>query len=484
MSFGEIGTVALVIYILSLTAIAELARRARVDSSAGDHFLAGRNLGTLVLFLTLYATAYSGNSLLAYPGRAYASGYSFIMSTGFMMAIIVVFHVLAPKLRPVAVTHGFVTPGDWVRHRFGGAISKPDRGQRALVLGVGVLMSIALANFLLAQLKAMGHVASIVTDGAVPYEYGVAGLAVFILFYETRGGMRAVAWTDAVQAILMLVGLSALLNWILGAAGGMDSVTREVAKLRPAAVAVPDARTCVGWFSTIALLGLGSVVYPQAIQRIYAARDSRSLANSFVLMSFMPLATTLVVTLIGISAIAMLGDLGGRETDEVLPMLLTSWAEPGGAGQIGAVVVFVGALAAIMSTADSCLLSLGAMMAGDLLGNSGSDPSTAKRGKLFAGVLLLTMIPIALIEGVSLWRLLELKMELLLQCVPAFLMAIHWRGQRADATFVGLVVGTAVSVGLTFSGHARIYGVHAGMIGLAINAGLVVAGSKWMRNSS
>ena len=136
MSFGEIGTVALVIYILSLTAIAELARRARVDSSAGDHFLAGRNLGTLVLFLTLYATAYSGNSLLAYPGRAYASGYSFIMSTGFMMAIIVVFHVLAPKLRPVAVTHGFVTPGDWVRHRFGGAISKPDRGQRALCSGL------------------------------------------------------------------------------------------------------------------------------------------------------------------------------------------------------------------------------------------------------------------------------------------------------------------------------------------------------------
>ena len=79
--------------------------------------------------------------------------------------------------------------------------------------------------------------------------------------------------------------------------------------------------------------------------------------------------TTLVVTLIGIAGIAMLGDLVGHESDEVLPLLLSKWARPGGLGQVGAVVVFVGALAAIMSTADSCLLSLGAMVAGDLLGH-------------------------------------------------------------------------------------------------------------------
>ncbi|MCP4038110.1 MAG: sodium:solute symporter family protein [bacterium] len=475
MTFGQIGTVALVLYIAALAGIAEVARRARVDASAGDHFLAGRQLGTMVLFLTLYATAYSGNSLLAYPGRAYSSGYSFIMSTGFMMSIMVVFHVLAPKLRRAASLHGFVTPGDWVRHRFR---ADPAAARRVLVLAVGILMSIALANFLLAQLKAMGHVASVVTGGAVRYEFGVAGLAIFILFYETRGGMRAVAWTDAVQGILMFVGLGALLSWILSGAGGLEAVTRAVAEQRPAAIAVPDARTCASWFSTIVLLGLASVVYPQAIQRIYAARDGRTLSNSFALMSFMPLVTTLVVTLIGIAAIPILGDLEGRANDEVLPLLLSSWAEPGGAGRIGAVVVFVGALAAIMSTADSCLLSLGSMMAGDLLGDEGNREQGAARGKRFAAILLIAMIPFAFFEDLSLWRLLELKMELLLQCVPAFLMAIHWRGQRADATVVGLLVGTVFGVGLTLFGVPRIYGVHTGIVGLALNASVVVVGSK------
>ena len=84
MSFGELGIVALVAYMGVLAVIAEIARRARSDGSPSDHFLAGRDLGILVLFLTLYATAYSGNSLLGYPGRAYGSGFSFIMATGFM----------------------------------------------------------------------------------------------------------------------------------------------------------------------------------------------------------------------------------------------------------------------------------------------------------------------------------------------------------------------------------------------------------------
>ena len=207
MDFGIWGVVALVAYLAALVGVSEIARRAKEDHSPTDHFLAGRSLGTFVLFMTLYATAYSGNSLLGYPGRAYRDGYSFIMATGFMMVIIVMFHVIVPKLRPIAVHYKFVTPGDYIRIRFGGEYA------RYLRIAVAVLMSLALANFLLAQLKAMGDVTEIVTGGRIPFELGVVGLALVILFYETRGGMRAVAWTDAAQGIAMLVGLAALLTF-------------------------------------------------------------------------------------------------------------------------------------------------------------------------------------------------------------------------------------------------------------------------------
>ena len=137
MSFGVLGVAALAAYLLALAVIGELARRSRRSATPADHFLANRELGVFVLFLTLYATAYSGNSLLGYPGEAYRRGFSWIMATGFMMSIIVVFHALAPRLRPLAVREGFVTPGDYVRHRFGG-----QPGGRTLLALVSVLIPV------------------------------------------------------------------------------------------------------------------------------------------------------------------------------------------------------------------------------------------------------------------------------------------------------------------------------------------------------
>jgi SSS family solute:Na+ symporter len=464
VSFGELGVVALAIYLLILAGVAEIARRSRRDETPSDHFLAGRDLGVFVLFLTLYATAYSGNSLLGYPGRAYKEGFSFVMSTGFMMAIIVLFHAIAPKLRVLADVEGFVTPGDWVKHRFAG-----ERAGRILSVAIGILMVVALANFLLAQLQAMGTITGRVTDGLVPHAAGVVGLAFVILFYESLGGMRAVAWTDSGQGLLMLFGLAGLLAWLMSDAGGLGNLTARVMEVRPEAVAVPDARTCANWFSTVALLGLGSVLYPQAIQRIFAARSPKVLRRSFALMTFMPLTTTLVVTLIGIAAIARIDPNAGVASDEVMPWLLAEWASGGGVHMFAAILVFLGALAAIMSTADSCLLSLGSLAVGDILGRPRGDVATTRLGKWIAGGVLFAMVPFAIQGDLTLWRLIELKMELLIQCVPAFLVALHWRGLRAAPTLAGLLVGTTIAAVATLSGWKTVLGIHVGMIGLGFN---------------
>ena len=476
MNFGIVGVIALGVYLLALIGVAEIARRAKEDHSPADHFLAGRSLGAFVLFLTLYATAYSGNSLLGYPGRAYRDGYSFVMATGFMMSIIVVFHALVPKLRPLAVRHHFVTPGDYLRLRFQGPWAK------ALRLAVAILMTLALANFLLAQLKAMGDVASVVTGGIVPYEAGVIGLAFVILFYETLGGMRAVAWTDAAQGIAMLVGLCALLVWLLGESGGLEAITLAVAEKAPEKVATPTATMNANWFSSIALMGLASVLYPQAIQRVFAAESGQALRRSFAGMTFMPLVTTLVVTLIGVAAIARFDIESAVETDGVVPMLLSEWGSAGGFSTAAALVVFLGALSAIMSTADSCLLSLGSLLSRDLLGAEGSDAAATRFGKRLAAGVLLATIPVALARELTLWRLIELKMELLIQCVPAFLIALHWSRLKTGPVLAGIVAGTLFSVAFTFSDVTRLGGVHIGVVGCGVNTIVSVALSLFTRD--
>ncbi len=479
MSFEQLGLTGLALYLVVLACVAEMARRARRSGTPADHFLAGRDLGVLVLFLTIYATAYSGNTLLGYPGEAYRRGFSWIMATGFMLSILVVFHLLVPKLRPIAVTHGFVSPGDWVRHRFGDAPAG-----RTLHLCVGLLMATAMGNYLLAQLKAMGVMAEQVTGGLVPYEIGVVVLAATILAYETVGGMRAVAWTDAAQGVLMFVGLGALIAWLVSEAGGFGEITRGIAAVRPESTAVPDARECANWASTIALMGLASVIYPQAVQRIYAARSGPVLRRSLAVMTFMPLLTTLVVTWIGLAAIPRFEGLGGVEADRVLPLVLGSWAGSGNAQAVAAMLVFLGALAAIMSTADSVLLSLGSIVAEDLVGRSRDDPDTTRLGKRVAAVVMIAVALVALAaRDVTLWGLIELKMELLIQCVPAFLIAIHWKGLRAGPTLLGLVVGSAIAFTGVLLDAQRVAGVHVGVIGLGVNAGIALAGSALARRA-
>ena len=147
-------------------------------------------------------------------------------------------------------------------------------------------------------------------------------------------------------------------------------------------------------------------------------------------------------------------------------------------------VVFIGALSAIMSTADSCLLSLGSLLARDLLGRTGETGEQARLGKILAAVILVAIIPLALERDLTLWRLIELKMELLIQCVPAFLLGIHWHRQSAAATLAGLLVGTAFAVGWTLAGVPQWGGVHVGVIGLALNLLVVGAGSAVGRRFS
>jgi len=146
---------------------------------------------------------------------------------------------------------------------------------------------------------------------------------------------------------------------------------------------------------------------------------------------------------------------------------------------VAGVVVFLGALAAIMSTADSVLLSLGSVVAEDLLGRDHRADETTLLGKRIAAGVMIGMAGLALVaRDVTLWGLIELKMELLIQCVPAFVLAIHLPRLDARAVLAGIVVGTGIAVGVGLGvGVSRYAGVHMGVIGLVANAAVACVGS-------
>lgn len=481
--FGT-GAIAIVgLYLCVMIGLGIAARRVQRQSTLSEFYLANRDLGTFVLLLTMYATQYSGNSLLGVPGETYRVGFLWVMSVTYMTSIIAAYLLFAPHLFRASRRCGFVTPGDWIDHRF---------RSPALSLVANLLLLLVICNFLLAQLLAMGHVVMTLSGHELPFWAGVVGLGLVVVLYETVGGMRAVAWTDCAQGALLLIGLTGILAAILPGLDRLEDTTLWIFAHDPAKAAVPDGAALRTWISTLLLVTFSAPVYPQSIQRLFSAKNARALRRSLSIMAFMPFVTVLPMFLLGILSLPHLPGLEGTAADQVMPALLRMWAGESSWLYVTTLLVLTGTVAAIMSTADSVLLSLSSIIAKDLLGKvwlqNASSESLANIGKIISWLVMLVLILFALSPRISLWGLIELKLEILIQVAPLFFLGSLWTAVTARSALIGLLVGTALAASLTLSGHGKIAGWHAGLLSAAVNLAIVISWSlleqKFQRNDA
>jgi len=470
---GLPGTIFLLVYLSSLLLLGWAGKRARKEYTLADFYLGGRGLGTLILFLTLYATQYSGNTLVGYAGVAYGSGFRFLVSVVFMMSIVGGYLLFAPKLQALAAKHRFLTLGDYLQHRY--------NDRRITILATG-LATWALANYILSNLKAIGFIVETTTGGRIPFAYGVLLLSLIMVVYETLGGFRSVAWTDAIQGVLLLTGCVVIFIAIQMHYGGLEQATARLAERAPELLAPPDVKATLTWTSTIAIIFLGVPFYPQAIQRIYAAHSADSLKRAFQVMVFMPLVTTFFIFYIGIVAAAHIPGLD-RAASETVALRVLNDLSAGLPSLSWMLVLFVAAVvAAIMSTVDSALLAISSIVTQDLYRPSHPNAPQAQLtriGKRFSWGIMAIAAILAIILPQTIWRLTEIKLELLCQVAPAVLLGIHLRSLPARAIFTGMAAGTALTVALMsaswlgFDISTKPLGIHAGIWGCALNFALV-----------
>ncbi len=475
LPFGPGAWVFIALYLCSLLLVGWWGYRARREDSMKDFYLAGGGFGFIVLVLTLYATQYSGNTLFGFTGKTYRIGYAWTMSVHFMTAVIVFYLLLAPKLQARARSRGFITPADYLHDRFAYA---------PLSVLASVVMIVALANYLFAQLMAMGRAVeglSASTDVDV-YLWAVIALALIMVVYETLGGLRAVAWTDVLQGVVLMLGFVILAVLVFVYFGGPEtSALKIIEKGEGEKLLPPGWAMTREWFSYIFMVGIGAALYPQAIQRLYAARSPAVLRRSLQVMAFLPLTATLIAVFIGITALAHFPGLEGTAADRVLTVVFREIQSQGSLGYWLVVVLFAAVLAAIMSTADSALLSISSMFSGDLYRRArpGADErSLTQVGKVSSWVLIVILVVLAIqLRHTTLLKLLDRKFDLLVQLSPAFFLGLHWKGLRARPVFAGLVVGLAIALGLAFAVGGKPWGIHAGLYGLPVNVAIAVGGS-------
>lgn len=463
------GIIFIAIYLLSLLLIGYLGKRASKEQSLNDFYLAGRNMGLFVLFLTLYATQYSGNTLIGFAGQAYRQGFTALVAVTFMISVIGAYLIFAPKLYRLSREYNFITIGDYIQHRF---------NCRIFTTFAVILCMIALSNYILTNLKAIGYVTEIITDSKVSFAVGIIGLSVIMVIYETLGGLRSVAWTDVIQGLILLGGVIFLFIAIEYQYGGISSTSEFLINSRPEFWAPPDGEQKIKWLSVLLIVFLGIPIYPQAIQRIYAAKSEKTLKNSFKIMAFMPLVTTFVIVMAGVIGISMFPGLDRLESEKVVLLILEDLTAKIPVVGILLVLFMAAVMAAIMSTIDSALLAISSLFTQDIyrpLRPGSSDAHLTFMGKIVSWIIIAVMCYLAIVLPQTIWKLMVVKLEILCQVAPAVFLGIHFKSLGSRSMLYGITAGTFVTLFIMFNNSIgfnfpeRPYGIHAGLIGFAVN---------------
>ncbi len=341
-------------YFVVLLGIGWIAR-ARARRGLEDYFVGSRTTPTLILFLTMAATNFSAFTVFGFSGAAWEAGYAYypIMAfgTGFMA---LTFLLIGLPVWRLGREHGLITPPEVVYHLTGSA---------GLQLLFFLVMTVFTLPYLAMQPMAAGY--ALETLLGIPYFAGAALITGVMLLYTFLGGFRGVSWTDALQGGMMITLLLVAVAVIAGRFGGLTAANRAVAASVPELFSRPGLGGLYSpgvWFGYMLLWFLADPMFPQLFQRFYAGRGPRALS---VTVSLYPLLTGFLFLLP--ITIGVLGRLSfpvlppGAAADQILPLML--------AEHVPAAVealVLTAALAALMSTLDSQLLTLSSMFTRDV----------------------------------------------------------------------------------------------------------------------
>ncbi|MDZ7815532.1 MAG: sodium:solute symporter family protein [Planctomycetota bacterium] len=419
-------------YFAAVMVIGLLVRR-REEAGESGYFLAGRSLKWFVLLATMTATNFSAFTVFGASGAGYRDGLSFYpimgFGTGFMA---VALWLVGRRAWQLGKQHGFVTPAQLVGHIYG--------DNRVSVLFALVLI-VFTVPYLALQPVAAGHVFSKLFN--CPQWVGAVAVTAILLVYTLRGGLRAVAWTDVLQGVLMLVLMGGALVIVTGELGGLSNAFHSLRSSLAELLSRPGGEgtyTLAVWFGFLLLWVFCDPMFPQLFQRFFAAKDSRALSRTVLAY---PLVCTVVFALpvlLGLFGTQLIPGLQGKEADEIVPLLMTTFA-----GNTMGTLVLAAGLAALMSTMDSQLLTLSSIFKVDLYSRIRPNSGGKLSARLFVIGLAMAGLAVALVADSSVLSLGLTAFTGLAALFPTVVFGLYLREPHAPSALSSIVAGEAVA---------------------------------------
>ncbi len=422
----------LVAYFLIILCIGFIART-KLKSPPETYFLADRQFGTLILLGTMVATNFSAFTVFGTSGAGYRDGYAFFpimgFGTGFMA---LTFWILGRKIWELGKNHGIVTPPELVLTLY---------HSPTLSFIFASVMIVFTIPYLALQPMAAGYALEALIG--LPYVYGCLLVTVIIVLYTLRGGLRAVAWTDMFQGLVMFLLLLASLIIVANHHGGFVEAHQKLFSSSPELFSRPGITgkyTYGIWFSYIMLWFFCDPMFPQLFQRFFTAKNPNVIART---MLFYPFICTLVFFLpisVGVMGHLSFPDLAAKEADRILPMMLTLIS-----GDFMAALVLAAGLAALMSTMDSQLLTMSSIFSRDILPLMGRPKTqTSISGRVFVIFLSIAGLLLALKPPATILQIATQTFTGLAVLFPTVLFGLYLKRVYSAAAILSILVGEGV----------------------------------------
>ncbi|TAJ23108.1 MAG: sodium:solute symporter [Nitrospirae bacterium] len=409
-----------------------------------DFAVAGRSLPLPVVTATVFATWFGAETVLGISATFVKEGLHGVVADPFGSSLCLILAGLFFAGRLYRLN--LLTIGDYYRLRY----------NRTVEVLCTLCIVASYLGWVSAQIKALGLVFNVVTDGTVSQPLGMVLGAAIVLTYTTFGGMFSVAILDFVQITVIMGGMLYIGSLISDLTGGVGVVLSHAATAGKLAF-FPEAKLDA-WLPFIGAwmtMMLGSIPQQDVFQRITSAKDERTAVRGSVLggalyflFAFVPMFLAYSATLV---APAMFDALLKQDSQLVLPTLVLQFTP------VPAQIIFFGAvLSAIMSCSSATLLAPSVAFSENIV--KGLVPRMSDRTFLRAMRTVLVcftglVLGFALNSEATIFKMVEsaYKVTLVAAFIPLF-AGLYWKRANSQGALSAIAAGLTTWVGLELLG--------------------------------